>query len=48
MYPAHVGGGLLLGSRHENQKLLSIVTKYLKLGKGRKPKQKQQDGKYES
>ena len=42
------GGGILLGSRHQNHKFLSIITKYLKLGKGSKPKQKQQDGKYET
>ena len=47
MYAAQVRGGILLGSRHQNQKFLSIITKYLKLGKGSKPKQKQQDGKYE-
>ena len=47
VYAAQVGGGILLGSRHQNQNFLPIITKYLKLGKGSKPKQKQQDGKYE-
>ena len=35
------------GGRHQNQKLLSIIIKYVKLGKGSQPKQKQEDVKNE-